>query len=71
MTGMWRFQIELTESQYEALKEVARAWGDDSPEQYLYDAVLQSLQSDIDLMFGNSEAIVQELNRKLELQEAA
>jgi hypothetical protein len=61
---MRHFQIDLTEPRTEVLREVSRAWGE-TPERYIQSAVMEALQSDIDLMFGNSKAIAAELNQKL------
>jgi hypothetical protein len=62
------FQVFLTESQCEVLKEVARASGETSDE-YLQGCVLSMLQSDIELYYGTSKAIVEELNGKLHIKE--
>ena len=45
------FQIHLTEPQVEVLQRVTEAWGYDIDE-YLHTAVIQRLESDIDLHFG-------------------
>jgi hypothetical protein len=68
MTGIWRFQIDLTQPQYEVLREITRASGD-TVQEWLQDCVLSMLRSDIELYFGTSEAIVKELNQKLQIAE--
>ena len=68
MTGTWRFQIDLTQPQYEVLREITRASGD-TIQEWLQDCVIQGLEADVSLYYGTSEAIVEELNQKLQLEE--
>jgi hypothetical protein len=69
MAGMWRFEIDLTEPQYEVLRAVTRASGD-TVQEWLQTCVIQGLESDIELYFGTSEAITKDLNSKLQLEKA-
>jgi len=64
------FEIYLTEPQCEVLKEMARASGD-TVQEYLQGCVFAMLRTDIDLYFGTSESITEELNTKLQIQEVA
>lgn len=68
MTITRRFEIHLTEPQHEVLKEVTRASGD-TIERYLHDTVIGGLQSDIDLYFGHSKTMTEQLNKKLHIKE--
>jgi hypothetical protein len=53
-------RVHITESQYEVLKTLANASGD-TPGEWLHTAVIQGLESDIDLYFGDSKTIREKL----------
>ena len=50
------FQIHLTESEVEVLQKISEAWGSDI-DKYLHTAIIQRLESDIDLHFGPDNKI--------------
>jgi hypothetical protein len=64
-----KFEIFLTEPQIQVLEEVARAAGQ-TVQEWLQDCVISMLRSNIDLYFGSSNAISEELNSMLQLKEA-
>ena len=49
-------RVQITESQYEALKTVAEASGD-TLEEWLHTTVIQGIEADIELYFGHSKTI--------------
>jgi hypothetical protein len=57
-------RIRVTESQYEALKAVAKASGD-TLDEWLNSTVIGGIESDIDLYFGKSESIKEKLYKKV------
>jgi predicted DNA-binding protein len=57
-------RIRITESQYEALKVIAKASGD-TLDEYLHSCVIQGIESDIDLYFGDSKAIKEKLYKQV------
>jgi hypothetical protein len=61
---MREFQIRLTDPQYEVLKTISELSGD-SIDEYLQTAIIQGLQSDIDLYLGNSKNVTEIMYKKL------
>ena len=57
-------RVQLTESQYEALKTVAEASGDTLYE-WLHATVIGGIESDIDLYYGKSENIKEKLYKQV------
>jgi hypothetical protein len=59
-----KFEIRLTDPQFEVLKSISELSGD-TIDEYLQTVVIQGLLSDIDLYLGNSKNVKEIMHKKL------